>query len=68
MRRKTRTRRVTERSNLKVGVADLLNAFPDANQSISKVSIEEVEEFVKEKLTGEKFSNCGIYRADSASD
>jgi len=28
--------KITERSNLKVGVADLLNAFPDANQSISK--------------------------------
>lgn len=56
--------KITERSNLKVGVADLLNAFPDANQSISKVSIEEVEEFVKEKLTGEKFSenyDCAIF-------
>jgi len=61
---KVENNKITERSNLKVGVADLLNAFPDANQSISKVSIEEVEEFVKEKLTGEKFSenyDCAIF-------
>jgi len=55
---------LTKRQNLKIGVADLLNQFPEANESISKVKIEEVEEFVHEKLTNISFDtdyDCAIF-------
>lgn len=55
---------ITKRSNLKIGVADLLNAFPEANENIAKVTIEEVENFVKEKLNEEVFDqdyDCAIF-------
>jgi len=56
--------KIVDRKNLKIGVADLLNQFPEANQSIAKVSIEEVEKFVKERLTGISFDqdyDCAIF-------
>lgn len=56
--------KITERQNLKIGVADLLDKFSKANESISKVSIEEVQELVKEKLNGVSFQenyNCAIF-------
>lgn len=42
--------KIVERKNLKIGVADLLNKFPEANEAISKVRIAEIETFVKSKL------------------
>lgn len=56
--------KLTKRQNLKIGVADLLNKFPKANDSISSVKVEEVEEFVLEKLeniTFDKDYDCAIF-------
>lgn len=56
--------KITKRQNLTIGVADLLNKFPEANESISKVSVEEVEDFVRDRLkeiTFEKDYNCAIF-------
>ena len=56
--------KITKRQNLTIGVADLLNKFPKANESISKVSVEEVEDFVRDRLkeiTFEKDYNCAIF-------
>lgn len=55
---------IIERINLKVGVADLLNAFPEVNEPLSKVSIEDMNNFVKEKLKDINFQNgydCAIF-------
>lgn len=56
--------KITKRQNLTIGVADLLNKFPKANESISKVSVEEVEDFVRnrlEEITFEKDYDCAIF-------
>lgn len=56
--------KITDRKNLKIGVADLLNEFPEINMSYSKFSIEEVESFVKSKLTDISFDtdyDCAIF-------
>ncbi len=56
--------KITKRQNLTIGVADLLNKFPKANESISKVSVEEVEDFVRDRLeeiTFEKDYDCAIF-------
>ena len=42
---------ITERKNLVIGVADLMNKFPTVNESISAVSIEEINGFVKATKT-----------------
>ena len=55
---------IIDRKNLVVGVADLLNQFPEANESISKASIEEMNNFVKGKLKGISFDtdfDCAIF-------
>lgn len=56
--------KITDRKNLVVGVADLMNGFPEVNESISQVSIEEMNNFVKEKLKGVFFDqdyDCAIF-------
>lgn len=55
---------IVDRKNLLIGVADLLNAFPEVNESVSRVSIEEMNQFVKEKLQNEEFDqdyDCAIF-------
>ena len=55
---------IVDRKNLVVGVADLLNRFPSVNESISEVSIEEMNTFVKDKLKGISFDtnyDCAIF-------
>ncbi len=42
--------KITDTKNLKVGVADLLNAFPKVNSPYSEVTVEEMDQFVAEKL------------------
>lgn len=41
---------IVDTVNLKVGVADLLNNFPNVNDSISGVSVSAMEEFVLDRL------------------
>lgn len=56
--------KITDRKNLVVGVADLMNRFPEVNESLSKASIEEMNDFVKEKLKGITFEqdyDCAIF-------
>ena len=56
--------KIEDRKNLVVGVADLLNKFPEVNNSISDVSLEEMNEFVKEKLVDINFDldyDCAIF-------
>ncbi|MDR0319617.1 MAG: hypothetical protein LBH81_02660 [Rickettsiales bacterium] len=45
----------TKTQLLKIGVADLLNQFPNVNEEISGASIEEMEKFVRDKLDAEQF-------------
>lgn len=55
---------ISDRKNLKIGVAELLNQFPDVNLPYSKHSISEIEEFVKEKIDSIHFDNdydCAIF-------
>lgn len=55
---------ITARENLKIGVADLLNGFPQVNEEISACSVEEMNEFVKNKLKDISFDNdydCAIF-------
>ncbi|MCL1785598.1 MAG: hypothetical protein FWG39_00410 [Alphaproteobacteria bacterium] len=44
-----------EIKTIKVGVADLLNAFPEQNEEISAAKLEDMEKFVDEKLADEVF-------------
>lgn len=56
--------KITDRKNLKVGVADLLNKFPNVNDKISSATIEEMNNFIKEKLKGIQFDtnyDCAIF-------
>lgn len=56
--------KITDRKNLVVGVADLMNRFPEVNESLSESSIEEMNDFVKEKLSGITFEqdyDCAIF-------
>lgn len=55
---------ITKRHNLKVGVADLLNNFPNSNDKYSTAKIEDMVNFVKDKIKGEKFDtdyDCAIF-------
>lgn len=55
---------ITSRENLKIGVADLLNNFPQVNEEISACTVEEMNNFVKEKLKGVTFEgdyDCAIF-------
>lgn len=42
---------ITSRENLKMGVADLLNAFPNVNDEVSSSIVEEMNKFVKERIS-----------------
>lgn len=56
--------KIVDRKNLVVGVADLMNAFPKVNESLGECSIEEMNNFVKEKLVGIFFDqdyDCAIF-------
>lgn len=55
---------IVDRKNLKIGVADLMNAFPMVNAPFSEVSIEEMNAYVKEKLSEVVFDtdyDCAIF-------
>jgi len=55
---------ISDRKNLKIGVAEILNKFPAVNDEISGVKIEEINEFVKEQLKGVSFDtdyDCAIF-------
>ena len=55
---------ITARENLKIGVADLLNGFPQVNEEISACSVEEMNEFVKGELKDISFDedyDCAIF-------
>lgn len=50
--------------NLKIGVADLLNNFDEVNLSISKNTIEEMDNFISEKLSNlviDQDYDCAIF-------
>ena len=56
--------KIADYEYLKIGVADLLNNFPQVNEEISACSIEEMNEFVKGKLkdiTFDKDYDCAIF-------
>lgn len=56
--------RITKRHNLLVGVADLLNAFPNVNDEYSTAKIEDMVNFVKQKIEKVKFDtdyDCAIF-------
>lgn len=55
---------ITDRKNLKIGVAELLNTFPEVNDSISSASIEDMNNFVKQKIADINFDtdyDCAIF-------
>ncbi|MCL1892270.1 MAG: hypothetical protein FWF97_03220 [Alphaproteobacteria bacterium] len=51
----SRKNKDVEIKTIKVGVADLLNAFPQQNEEISAAKLEDMEKFVADKLAGEEF-------------
>ncbi len=56
--------KVVGTENLKIGVADLLNNFDEVNLSISKNTIEEMDNFVSEKLSNlvlDQDYDCAIF-------
>lgn len=56
--------KITDRTNLNVGVADLLNKFPQVNDAVSSCTIEEMNDFVKELIKDVKFDtdyDCAIF-------
>lgn len=56
--------KITDTKNLKVGVADLLNAFPKVNEPSSAATVEEMDDFVAEKLknlTLDTDYDCAIF-------
>lgn len=56
--------KITDTKNLNLGVADLLNNFDKVNEKYSGNSIEEMENFVKEKLIDielDKDYDCAIF-------
>lgn len=56
--------KIVNRQNLTVGVADLLNKFDKVNDEYSGNSVEEMEEFVTEKLKGTELDSdydCAIF-------
>ncbi len=55
---------ITERKNLKMGVADLLNNFPNSNDKYSTAKIEDMVNFVKQRIANESFDtdyDCAIF-------
>ena len=56
--------KITDRINLKIGVAELLNRFPNVNDEVSTATIEEINAFVKEQIKEVKFDAdyaCAIF-------
>ncbi|MDD3392310.1 MAG: hypothetical protein PHE54_02085 [Bacilli bacterium] len=56
--------KIVDRKNLKIGVAELLNEFPNVNLAYSENTIEEMEQFVKDKIKDVNFDNdydCAIF-------
>lgn len=56
--------KITDTKNLEVGVADLLNAFPKVNEPSSEATVEEMDDFVAEKLknlTLDTDYDCAIF-------
>lgn len=56
--------KITQRHNLKVGVADMLNNFPNSNDKYSTAKIEDMVAFVKGKIENERFDtdyDCAIF-------
>ena len=56
--------KIVDTKKLQIGVADLLNAFPKVNEPVSGCSIEEMDEFVKDKIKDIKFDqdyDCAIF-------
>lgn len=55
---------ITNRQNLKLGVGDLLNQFPEVNDEYSSTTIEEINNFVKEQIKDIPFDtdyDCAIF-------
>lgn len=56
--------KIIDRKNLKIGVAELLNEFPDVNLEYSKHSVQEMEQFISNKLNDVEFDtdyDCAIF-------
>ena len=56
--------KITETQNINIGVADLLNNFDQVNETFSKNTVEEMENFVSEKLSAIKLDqdyDCAIF-------
>jgi exopolyphosphatase/pppGpp-phosphohydrolase len=52
------------RKNINIGVAELLNAFPGVNDQYSSINLEDMVNFVKEKISGIDFDtnyDCAIF-------
>lgn len=49
--------KITDTKNLTIGVADLLNNFEAVNEPLSKVTMEEMTDFVLEKLSDVEFDS-----------
>lgn len=55
---------IIARKNIKVGVAELLNKFPEVNDEYSSASVKEMNDFVKEKIKDVKFDqdyDCAVF-------
>lgn len=56
--------KITDRCNLKIGVAELLNKFPEVNEQIATCKIQDMSDFVKEAIKDVKFDtdyDCCIF-------
>ncbi len=56
--------KITDRKNLKIGVAELLNEFPNSNDKYSTAKIEDIVSFVKDKIKDIDFDDdydCAIF-------
>ncbi len=56
--------KISDRKNLKIGVGELLNKFPNVNDEISSASIEEINDFVKEQIKNIDFDtdyDCAVF-------
>lgn len=56
--------KIIDRKNLKIGVAELLNEFPNSNDIYSTARIEDIVKFVKQIIKNEKFDtdyDCAIF-------
>lgn len=56
--------KIIDRKNLKIGVAELLNEFPNSNDHYSTAKIEDIVTFVKEKIKDVIFEtdyDCAIF-------